>query len=155
MEVLNKSHFSLQMGNCPIPFGEHSGHWDRNRMFCDRNRPLYTGRLRSMYYNVVYVKKRPVSAVFRWHTCQDQGLESPTLADWLAAMWWWCPRQRFFTIFSLQSSRSHVFQFHAGWVLLSNIALLKDFILLIDTSLETRLKTISSEVPSLQPYCTP
>ena len=25
-EVLNKSHFSLQMGNCPIPVAEHSGH---------------------------------------------------------------------------------------------------------------------------------
>ena len=25
-EVLNKSHFSLQMGNCPIPIAEHSGH---------------------------------------------------------------------------------------------------------------------------------
>ena len=24
-EVLNKSHFSLQMGNCPIPIAEHSG----------------------------------------------------------------------------------------------------------------------------------
>ena len=24
-EVLNKSHFSLQMGNCPIPVAEHSG----------------------------------------------------------------------------------------------------------------------------------
>ena len=24
-EVLNKSHFSLQMGNCPIPDAEHSG----------------------------------------------------------------------------------------------------------------------------------
>ena len=25
MEVLNKSHFSLQMGNCPITIAEHSG----------------------------------------------------------------------------------------------------------------------------------
>ena len=25
MEVLNKSHFSLQMENCPIPIAEHSG----------------------------------------------------------------------------------------------------------------------------------
>ena len=25
MEVLNKSHFSLQMGKCPIPVAEHSG----------------------------------------------------------------------------------------------------------------------------------
>ena len=24
--VLNKSHFSLQMGNCPISVAEHSGH---------------------------------------------------------------------------------------------------------------------------------
>ena len=24
-EVLNKSHFSLQMENCPIPIAEHSG----------------------------------------------------------------------------------------------------------------------------------
>ena len=24
-EVLNKSHFSLQMGNCPIPVAEHFG----------------------------------------------------------------------------------------------------------------------------------
>jgi len=26
MEVLNKSHFSLQTGNCPIPVAEHSEH---------------------------------------------------------------------------------------------------------------------------------
>ena len=26
MEVLNKSRFSLQMRNCPIPVAEHSGH---------------------------------------------------------------------------------------------------------------------------------
>ena len=26
MEVLNKSHFSFQMRNCPIPIAEHSGH---------------------------------------------------------------------------------------------------------------------------------
>ena len=26
-EVLNKSHFSLQMGNCPIPVAEHFGHY--------------------------------------------------------------------------------------------------------------------------------
>ena len=26
MEVLKKSHFSLQMGNCPIPVAEDSGH---------------------------------------------------------------------------------------------------------------------------------
>ena len=25
-EVFNKFHFSLQMGNCPIPVAEHSGH---------------------------------------------------------------------------------------------------------------------------------
>ena len=25
-EVLNKSHHSLQMGNCPIPIAEHPGH---------------------------------------------------------------------------------------------------------------------------------
>ena len=27
MEVLKKSHFILQIGNCPIPVAEHSVHW--------------------------------------------------------------------------------------------------------------------------------
>ena len=31
MEVLKKSHFSLKIGNCPIPLAEHSGHC----IFCD------------------------------------------------------------------------------------------------------------------------
>ena len=41
-EVLNKSHFSLQMGNCPIPVAEHSGlsaskHLDTTPIFLTKN----------------------------------------------------------------------------------------------------------------------
>ena len=44
-EVLNKSHFSLQMGNCPVPVAEHSGQYVTKALtfqvvlsFCTSNR---------------------------------------------------------------------------------------------------------------------
>ena len=52
-EVLNNSHFSLQMGNCPIPVAEHSGlRAAQNRFFCTE-----AISLKFRYYNLANLEK--------------------------------------------------------------------------------------------------
>ena len=54
-EVLNKSHFSLQMGNCPIPVVEHSGPC---RQLHTGYAQLFVSLLRTQYPEFAYLWPR-------------------------------------------------------------------------------------------------
>ena len=65
-EVLNKSHFSLQMGNCPIPVAEHSGH-SLNYFTCSNGNSFDLGQWQHNFSENFNFPIRTTQKRLLWH----------------------------------------------------------------------------------------
>ena len=85
MEVLNKSHFSLQMGICPVPVAEHSG-INLLKKFIKNQKASYNFKLgfalsKRPHFNSIYLVRVPfltgiavILLVFYHHSRLPSGL---------------------------------------------------------------------------------